>query len=365
MRRKIVHVIESAAGGSFEYVRSLCDTFSSSLWEIVVVYSKRPDSPDRVNEMFPSHIKLIEMKMVRELSLTDVVAIYKLKQILLRENPDLVHLHSSKAGAVGRLASYGQKWKVVYTPHCFSFMQGLSIIKKRIFFAMEKCLAIGFPCYFLLGSRNEYDAAKSLTRSAKATLIYNAVETGHANDGANSNDFLCCTLGRITQAKNPELYLHIIGRLRLIYPNAQFLWIGDGEGRAKLEKNAEDMKVPLTITGWIAKDKVASWLKRSTVYVQTSDWEGLPFSLLEAMSYGKPVVASAIPSHKEVIESGIDGIIAKSPETFLEAIVKITSSAELREQLSVAAMDKIKLHFSREVFDVQIKAFYNKVLEGH
>lgn len=67
------------------------------------------------------------------------------------------------------------------------------------------------------------------------------------------------------------------------YPQLNFVWIGDGDLRIEFEAKAKSLGLPVTITGWLPKDKVNQILRASFIFIQASLWEGLPFSLLEAM----------------------------------------------------------------------------------
>ena len=123
MKKKIFMVCEAFGGGVFTYVSQLCNDMVDS-FDVYLAYSLRPQTPKNYKEFLDDRVHLIEMKHVGVKGLTnlksDIAAIKELRQIEKEIQPDVIHLHSSVAGGLGRLAYKGKNNTVVYTPHGYA-----------------------------------------------------------------------------------------------------------------------------------------------------------------------------------------------------------------------------------------------------
>lgn len=120
MKKKILMVCEAFGGGVFTYVSQLCNDMTE-YFDVYLAYSLRPQTPKNYKEFLNDNIHLIEMKCVGVKNLfslkSDFNAIRELREIEKNVRPDIIHLHSSVAGGLGRIAYKGEKNSVVYTPH--------------------------------------------------------------------------------------------------------------------------------------------------------------------------------------------------------------------------------------------------------
>jgi len=117
-------------------------------------------------------------------------------------------------------------------------------------------------------------------------------------------------------------------------PNAYFIIAGKGELYSLLQKRIIELglKEQVILTGFLERDKLIALYKKATLYVLPSYYEGLPTSLLEAMSFSLPVIATSIKCNINVINSGNNGILipARSPNSLANAIIDLLNNAELR-----------------------------------
>lgn len=135
-RVNLVHIIESCSGGSLEYLIQICNFLNESQkWDIHIIYSRRIDTPLNFKSRFQENITFHEVFLKREISITsDIRGIVQINKILKQINPEIIHLHSSKAGFLGRICALKYQKKIIYTPHGFSFMRkDISTLKKYFF----------------------------------------------------------------------------------------------------------------------------------------------------------------------------------------------------------------------------------------
>lgn len=365
MRKKLLHVIESAAGGALQYVIDLCNNLPGDKWEIEIVYSRRDLTPIDLEELFNDGIKLTKINMTRQISFKKDWAAYRKLHSKFREREwDLIHLHSSKAGALGRLAARGLKVPIIYTPHGFSFyQQDVNAFKRKIYYGLEKLIDRIWRTEILVSSFNEFVDAQRITKSNRVKRISNSVTIPGIESKSSYSELLVITVGRITSAKNPYLFLEIAEEVKRENPSVKFVWVGDGELRQVIESEIRKRNLPVTITGWLSREEVSDWYRRSNIYIQTSQWEGLPLSVLEAMSYGCTPVVSDIPAHRELVDEGANGYIAESANEFKGFITKLIDSPVLNQKMGESARLKVKNDYNLELFETNINDYYFKTIE--
>lgn len=297
---KVVHVVECFAGGVYSFLSNLTNELNKE--EYIVIYGvNRDNTPNNFKEKFPSNTQFIPWKSAsRNLNpLKDIKALWELYTILKRiENIDIIHLHSSKAGFLGRIVSFllGKSKKTIYTPHAISFLRlDVSPKKRKIFIWMEK-FASFFGGKIVACSQSEKEVIEE-QGIKNVTFINNGIKPLEIEKKVNTSDKITIiSVGRLSIQKNPKLFNDIA--LEFIdNPNIQFIWCGDGE--LKSELTSPNIKC----TGWIERKTLKNYLANADIYLSTSLWEGLPLSVLEAMSIGLPVVLSDCVGNRDLVEN--------------------------------------------------------------
>lgn len=321
-KKKLVHIVESFGGGVYSFLTELTNNITEE-FDITILYGQRKETPENFNKDFNKNIHFVKIEnFTRSIELKkDLKAIKEVKQYIEQINPDIVHLHSSKAGIIGRLAVNGKRTRMFYNPHGFSFLkQDDSKIKRAIYWWIEKIVAIlNRKCTIIGCSQGEYEEAKKLNKNS--ICINNGVDLekmqdlieGLSEKEIDYNNVKVCTIGRIGYQKNPELFNKIAEK----FPNIQFTWIGDGEQKDLLTSQN------ITITGWKKREEVIKILNDSDIFILCSLWEGLPYSLLEAMYMKKICIVSNVIGNKNVIEDGKNGYIANNISEYIDIINNI------------------------------------------
>ena len=297
---KIVHVMECFAGGTFNFLVDLTNELSNE--EHIVIYgTNRENTPKNFKDLFNKNVKFIKWKTAqREMKpLKDIKALWELYTILKKiDGIDVIHLHSSKAGFLGRIVSFllGKSSKTIYTPHAISFLRlDVSPKKRKIFIWMEK-LASFFGGKIVACSKSEKEAIEE-QGIKNVTFINNGIKPLQVEKKINtSNKITIISVGRLSIQKNPKLFNDIA--LEFIdNHNIQFIWCGDGE--LKSELTSPNIKC----TGWIERKELENYLANADIYLSTSLWEGLPLSVLEAMYVGLPIVLSDCVGNRDLVEN--------------------------------------------------------------
>ena len=130
--KKIMMVCEAFGGGVFSYVSQLCNDMVEN-FEVYLVYSVRPQTPKDYKNFLDKRIKLIELENFGS-KIKIINTIKKLRLIEKEIEPDIIHLHSSIAGAIGRIAFKGKKNTVIYTPHGYAhILMGRNTFKCKMY----------------------------------------------------------------------------------------------------------------------------------------------------------------------------------------------------------------------------------------
>lgn len=313
-KKKILYVVEAMGGGVFTYIVDLANELVNE-FDMYIAYAMRPQTPSNYKEYFDKRIHLIEVKsFCREIKpAQELKAVKELKAIAEEVKPDIIHLHSSKAGVIGRIAFNGKDIPLFYTPHGYSFLMANYKPAKRIMFKVIENVMAKRNCTIISCSLGEHQETLKMTKNA--AYVNNGINIEQldglmASVEKTDHSFTVFTSGRICYQKNPKLF----NEIALAMPDVRFLWIGDGELRAEL------IASNIEITGWVDRDRVIKEALNGDVFLLASLWEGLPMSLLESMYMSKLCVVNDVIGNRDVIDNGRNGFVCRTVDEFVNGI---------------------------------------------
>ena len=354
-RRRILYVAEAMGGGVFTFLVGLCNELVD-YYDIYVAYGIRTQTPDDFRKYFDERVHLIRVRNF-ERSIDprhDLGAFVELRKISDKVKPDLIHLHSSKAGALGRWAFDGKKLPLFYTPHGYSFLMSNYNATKRLSYKMVEKLSAIRRCTTISCSEGEHKETLSLTKNARfVNNGINVEEMQRMMDSIGScenEEFTVFTLGRICYQKNPGLFNEIAEKL----PDVRFVWIGDGELRDMI--TAPNIEV----TGWMNREEALRRSMASDVFVLTSLWEGLPMSLLESMYMEKLCLVNDVIGSRDVIQTGVNGYVCRNADEFVAAIRGILEDPEKAARMTAQARKDIIEKYNTRVMAEKYREIYEE-----
>ena len=354
-RKKILYVAEAMGGGVFTFLVGLCNELAD-YYDIYVAYGIRTQTPDDFVKYFDDRVHLIRVRHF-ERSIDprrDLGAFLEIRRISDRVKPDLIHLHSSKAGALGRWAFNGKKIPLFYTPHGYSFLMSNYNATKRLSYRMVEKVSAIRCCTTISCSEGEHKETLSLTKNARfVDNGINVEEIQRMMDSlkvSKTGGFNVFTLGRICYQKNPRLFDEIAQKL----PDVRFVWIGDGELRDQL--TAPNIEV----TGWMSREEALRRSMASDVFVLTSLWEGLPMSLLESMYMEKLCLVNDVIGSRDVIRSGVNGYVCRNADEFVDAIRGILENPEKAAEMTARARKDILEKYNTRVMAEKYREIYEE-----
>lgn len=352
-KKKILFVVEAMGGGVFTYIVALANTLSKE-YDVFVAYALRPQTPKDYKYAFCEDVKLIQVaNFTRSVNFyKDIKAFFEIRKIAKEIKPYLIHLHSSKAGAIGRFAFNGKRIPLYYTPHGYSFlMQDYSPLKRFVYRTIERICGMRH-CITISCSQGEHEETLKINKHAR--VIDNGIDVTQLRlllerfEPETEHPFTVFTLGRICYQKNPRMF----NEIALALPHMRFLWIGDGELR-------DELTAPnIEITGWKERERALELSINTDVFILTSLWEGLPISLLEAMYMKKLCIVSDCVGNRDVIQTEKNGFVCKTADDYIQ-ILKNLNDYPI-EELCNNAYNDILNEYNTEIMGQEYIKIYEE-----
>lgn len=313
--KHIVHVVESFGAGVLSIVVDIMNQQVKDQYRVSLIYALRAETPDNWQELLDKKIECHFIPMGRAISpVKDVFNIGRLAKLLRRLKPNVVHLHSTKAGALGRIASLlYPRTRYFFSPHGLSFLQEAGRFKRGLYLFVEKLLTF-LPVPFIACSESEAEGIRAHL-SQDVEVVENAVASTAIPVKSRVNKKLRIgTVGRICAQKNPELFVQIVKACREL--PVEFVWVGAGDPENIVKLRQEGVLV----TGWLSRQLILERLSSWDIYIQTSHWEGMSIAVIEAMFAGLPTIVTNVMGNRDVVLPGKTGYVANDADNFLKLI---------------------------------------------
>ncbi|MFH1459685.1 MAG: glycosyltransferase family 4 protein [Candidatus Omnitrophota bacterium] len=316
-------------GGSPDIVRLLCENLDRDRFNIKFI-TGASDNPTQKTKIFFENLEdnLIFIKQLkRNISpIDDFIAFIKLVSIFKREKFDIVHTHTAKAGALGRLAAKfcGVK-KIIHTSHGLNFYGYFGRLLSQIVVWVEKFLALFTDKFIVLTKLEKNDLQNyRITDGSKIIMVNTAVEAdkfikAHKNEiivrrrkfGISDEKLIVGMVGRLEPIKGPEYFVDMANLACKKYNNLQFICAGEGSLRLSLQEKIEQLKIKdkFIFTGW--HNNVLEIISLLDILVLASLNEAVGLVLIEAQAQGVPVIATRVGGIPEIVEDGKSGILVK------------------------------------------------------
>lgn len=240
---KILHVAQ-AAGGVDRYIRMLLKYLDKEKFENILVCSQ-----DFNREDYDGLVDSFEqIEMNRAIGVSDLNSIKEVRRLIKKYNPDIVYAHSSKAGAIARVADIGLKNHCVYNPHGWAFNMRCSDKKRAMYTAIEKMAAPFCEKIICISDAEKQSALeKKICREDKLQVIFNGVdieayESGEhgtvkrSSLGIPEDAYVVGMVGRISPQKAPDVFVKMAKLVKDEIPNAHFVIVGSGNQEAEIRK---------------------------------------------------------------------------------------------------------------------------------
>jgi glycosyltransferase involved in cell wall biosynthesis len=401
---KIIRIIARLnVGGPARHVVWLTEHLNDDEFESVLIAGTVPEGEANMNYIAEQHgVKPVFVEeMSRELSAKDVVSLFKVFREIKRHRPDIIHTHTAKAGTVGRAAALlyklftvnSQSVRVVHTFHGHVFHSYYGKLKTRIFVTIEKILArLATDTIVVISPQQfrEIHEGFGVGRREQFEVIPLGidVEAFEASDekrnsfrkelGAGNDEILVGFVGRLTEIKDVSLYLQVAALVQKKYPapelpRIRFVVAGDGHLRRKLELEAAALNLGDSVIFLGNRPDPDSVYAGLDIVALTSQNEGTPLSLIEAMAARRPVISTMVGGVRDLLGPGLEqkdgfwvcargiAVDSRSPEDYTKGLIYLAKNEKLRGRFALEAREFVAAEYSKERLIDDIKQLYRKL----
>ncbi|KAG8150031.1 glycosyltransferase family 4 protein [Burkholderia catarinensis] len=344
---RVVLVVEAAGGGVAVHLADLIDGLSTHdgiELHLIVPQGPRFDASILDAGILARCTSVHRVPMQRAVGWRDAIAVSHVYRLLLRLRPDVVHAHSSKAGAIARLCR--GPWRHVYTPHAvYTLNPSLSSRQRRFYGAIERQLGRRGTDRIVAVSRDEaahlHDVLGIPAR--RIDTIANGVappalmprDEARRALGLPDDALVVGFVGRLDYQKGVDRLVRIArGVYRQCGRAVRFVVIGPGDFAAAAGSDADDVPPNLRVVGTLAH--AGRYFSAFDLFALPSRYEGFPYVCLEAMAAGVPIVASNVAGAAELIRMREIGLVLPNDDDttdFKHAVVTLAGDAALRNRM--------------------------------
>ena len=358
---RILHVAEAFGGGLLEVVRFLCERHVEAGHEVTIAYGTRPETPGDPAAMFGDRVELFDLGWHRGTPTTHLEVRRRVQSLCRRLRPDVVHLHSSFAGFVT-----ARPWgdvPTIFTPHAFASCIGdVGRLRKAMYTTAERVAVRSCDIVAAvseseaatatrLGARDVVSIPNGIPELDPMTLL--AAEPPHR---VGTGRPLAIGVGRLSAQRRPEACGRILSRLSDL---ATVAWVGGEQPGAEAPASRatlEGLGVP--VSGWRPREDVLAAMREAHVYVHWTSWDGMPMSVLEAMSTDTVVIASDTEPNREVLG---ERQVCRTEDEAVELARTVLSDPDFAMEL-LRDQEARRLRHSADVMARSYERLYRRVV---
>jgi glycosyltransferase involved in cell wall biosynthesis len=364
---RIVLAAEPTGGGVIRHVLDLAEGLPRRGFRVLLVHARRGIDrtfAERLERRGEFGYETASVEVQRAPGGHDFAATLELRRVIRRfGGADVLHGHSSKAGALARLARWARARRVVYTPHAwYTQNPALGRASRGAYQLIERALAT-VTDRIISVSRDEAEHAVSLGIGAqKLVLIENGIETwtpeqvarargaARARLGIAADDVVVGFLGRLAPQKAPDVAVRVFRRLLHERPATRVVLAGDGPDADRVralmrELGIGDRVIALPVAN--GPDVIPAF----DLFLMTSRYEGFPYVLLEALAAGCAIVTTRVGGVADCVADGVNGSVVDSfdPDSIARAVLAIVNDphrlagmrARARERAALFSIDRM------------------------
>ena len=349
MKTKVLHIL-NLVGGVEICFRQICENIDESIIETSVVCQKLADKPKLVT-LKGKEIKPFSIPIVREINpVSDVFSIIKLIFLINKIKPDIIHAHSAKAGVIARIATFFFKIKVLYTPHAFSYLSAKSKLKRFLFLMVEKILRTKNTIILATSTSEKNQAIHTVGFDQKKVFVLeNAIDKNTIGEDKNLEKTLkgktyICTVGRPSFQKNLEMLIRAFEAVAQNNCKVHLFIIGAGEYSPRKDKiiqmiNKRNLNNRATILPWVSRKQVQTYIKNAKLYVSSSRYEGMPYSVIESMALSTPCILTNVDGNRDLVIDKKSGFLVEVDDDVKMAnkIISLLTESKLRNKFALQA----------------------------
>ncbi len=315
----------------------------------------------------------LPLAMERSVSGADVAALAGYVRIVRTVKPDLVHAHSSKAGAIARLGRVlHPRIPVLYTPHGYAFAGFFAHERERLAYREAERALGPLTSRIVAVCQAEARLAASVCPRRRIRVVHNGIDVvdGGPPDqrvrALASEGAIVSTVTQLRPGKGVETLIDALPAVIARHPEVQLVIVGDGPLRNALQAQAHDRGVGAVVHFLGEHADPNAVLRASDVFVLPSWAESFPYVILEAMSARLSILSTDVGGIGEAIVDGESGLLVgpRDPAAITRALLALLGDETLRTRLGDTARAVVARDFTRAGMIARLADVYEEVLSG-
>lgn len=369
MNLRVLHVLEAIEAGVARHVTDVVRHVRAD--HIVVTPAERvggfTDS-EAFGAMVRAGARVHEIPMRR--SVTDprnVVATARVRNLIHKHRPQVVHGHASIGGAAARLAAVGTAAARVYTPNGLMPSRLVRLVERGLGRITDRLVAV---------SPTEAALLRDLGIAApeRIVVIPNGIELEmpgpatinvRVDLGLSADAPLIGTVGRVAAQKAPEIFVRACALVAAHRPDANFVMIGDGPLSGAVAREVSKAGLADQFMHYRGIPHAATVIGQLDVFILLSRYEGGPYAPLEAMRAGTPVVLTDVIGNRDTVVDEESGLLVTpdDPAAAARAVLRVLQERGLSERLSQTGRERLAAHFDVRAMADRLTSVYESVAE--
>jgi glycosyltransferase involved in cell wall biosynthesis len=363
---RVAEVMECTIGGTRRHIGELTTGLAAAGVEVTLFASAERDASfrDDLARIASCNVRVVEVPMVRAIAPgLDLRHLKRLADAFRHGRFDVIHTHSSKAGALGRSAARltARAAKLVHTPHtfAFNFAEQFSARKRALFLAIERRLGrVTDRLVHVSESERREGLELEIVPPERAVVIPNGIDPAayRGRDRARvrrelgiADDVpLIGAVGLLNEAKGHSFLVAAMRELAARGSRAQCVIVGEGALRSSLERQIEESGLGDRVRLLGYRTDVPDVLAALDAFAMPSLWEGMPYGVLEALASSLPVVASDVNGCRDLVRDGVTGILAppRDSAALARGLERVLADRALARSLAAAGCERVATEYS-------------------
>jgi len=329
---------------------------------IVGEFGKLTDELEKIGAKF-----IVLKSLVRAISpIHDIRAFIEIKKLIKQIKPDIVASHSTKAGYITRLVCYNIKQPNVFTIHGWAFTEGVPIIRRKIYLNIELFAGLFTDHLIAVSDYDRKLGIKSkIVRKEKIKTIHNGVPdlfvSGNNVKDENTN-LKGIMVARFQSQKDHNTLFSALNQLK--HKNIQIDLLGDGPLLEHFRKLAKKLKIEHMINFQGVRMDIGNFLNKADFFILTTNYEGFPLTIIEAMSCGLPIIATDVGGVKESVIDGFNGNLVRRGDvgSVVHAINLLYEQRDLLKKYSENSRKLYLEEFTVQIMTEKILDYYREII---
>jgi glycosyltransferase involved in cell wall biosynthesis len=361
--KELVHVLQisKASGGVGMYTRRLVCALDKSIYRFTVAClgEGSEEMADDLNKI--KGVKAVSIPMKDSLEpFSDLSICFKLFRLIRSDKFDLMHAHTSKPGFFARLAAIGTNIPVIYRPASFAFHENAPRSQALVYAFLERMAARYLTDRIMLVADGERELARQYSVGAddQFVTIHTGIDLSPFEIGVNRAEVrsrfnippdvqLVGTVARLSEQKAPSDFINAAALVHSRFPQAHFLWVGDGPLEAESMSLVQSNGLQGVFHFAGLRKNIPEILLSLDFFMLSSHWEGFSIAVLEAMAAGLPVIATRVTGASEAIVDGETGILADIGDIqgLADAVCALLEDGKLAQSMRSASRKRAEVVF--------------------